>query len=226
MKRIWKFLGFVLALALLLTIGVSGTLAQLPVVPGVKPPDSKYVSGEILVKFYGAPPGRGHGALRGARAVDYAASLPAKARFALGEIRGKAVRAFPSLGVLQVNCPWTCRCQKPSRGLNGAAQREHAEPNFLFFACPKPPAPDPDPIDQKLSLDEYFGIQWALNNTGQTIYLGLVSARLWHQGPRISTRPRLGLYPPMARKPSWLSSTLEWTITTRTFCQGLVGQQG
>ena len=189
MKRIWKFLGFVLALALLLTIGVSGTLAQLPVVPGVKPPDSKYVSGEILVNFTGAPPGRGHGAFRGARAVEYAASLPAKARFALGEIRGKAVRAFPSLGVLQVELPVDLPVPEALERLKRSGAAEHAEPNFLFFACPKPPAPDPDPIDQKLSLDEYFGIQWALNNTGQTIYLDWFLHVYGTQGPRISTRP-------------------------------------
>ena len=126
MKRIWSFLTFVLALALLLTLNISGALARLPVVPGVKPPESKYVSGEVLVKFHGAPPGIGHGALRGARAVEYAASLPAQARFALGEIRGKAVRAFPRLGVLQVELPVDLPVPEALEMLKRSGAAEHA----------------------------------------------------------------------------------------------------
>ncbi len=168
MKRTWTFLGLVLALALLLTAGVHGALAQF-YVPGVEPPDDKYVPGEVLVKFHGAPPDRGHGALRGGRAAEYATSLPAEARFALGEIRGKAVRAFPRLGVLQVELPMDISVQEALGMLKRSGAVKHAEPNLLFFACPKKP-PAPAPVPQEFPNDEYFGIQWALHNTGQTIY--------------------------------------------------------
>ncbi len=164
MKRTWKFLGLILYLALLLTIGTSGTLAQSPASP-----ETRYVSGEVLVKFHGAPPGRSHGALRGAKAVEFANLLPAPARFAMEEIRGKAVRAFPKLGVLQVKLPPDLPVPEALEMLKRSGAAEHAEPNFLFFACPKP-APAPIPVPLKNPNDEYFGIQWALNNHGQTIY--------------------------------------------------------
>ncbi len=168
MKRTWKFLSFILALALLLALGGSGTLAQVPAFPGVQAPESKYVSGEVLVKFHGAPPGRSHGALRGASAVEYANLLPAPARFALEEIRGKAVRAFPKLGVLQVQLPGDLPVPEALGMLKRSGAAAHAEPNFLFFACAKPPPSGS--IPQIRPNDQYFGIQWALNNTGQTIY--------------------------------------------------------
>jgi subtilisin family serine protease len=171
MKRTWKFLALIITLAFLLTLGVSGALAQLPVVPGITPLKSKFVSGEVLVKFHGAPPGKSHGSLRGAQALEYADFLPARARFALEEIRGKAVRAFPQLGVLQVKLPSDLPVQEALEMLKQSGAVEHAEPNFLFFAYRKPSKPPaPVPVPQALPNDEFFYLQWALDNTGQTIY--------------------------------------------------------
>lgn len=192
MKRKWCCLSFLLVMALVILLGVRGSSAQI-YVPSVEPPDVEYVPGEVLVKFKDLTLRRGHGPLRGDRAAEFAATLPAPARFALAEIRGKVVRAFPSHGLLQVELPVDINVPEAIERLRQTGVVEHAEPNFIFYAYPKPDKPDnpnkpdkepkPPPPDepppeeppdepptQSFPNDEYFGDQWALHNTGQTIY--------------------------------------------------------
>lgn len=190
MKRIWSCLSFILITALVIFLGVRGSLAQI-YVPIVEPPDVKYVPGEVLVKFKDLTLRGGHGPpLRGDQAREFAATLPAQARFALEEIRGNVVRAFPSRGILQVKLPIDITVPAAVKKLRQTGVVEHAEPNFLFYACPKPDKPDnpnkpdkkpkpptdePPPDNPATPLspnDPFFGDQWALNSTGQTFYTG------------------------------------------------------
>ncbi len=138
-------------------------------VPGSPPPVKKYVPGEILVKFKDAP-AHGRGILSGPALEDFLVRLPAQARFALGELRGRALQAFPRIGVLRVGLPMESSVNQAIEELKRSGTVDYAEPNFIFRALPKP-SPSPKPPASPLSPnDELFNKQWALDNYGQRIF--------------------------------------------------------
>ncbi len=192
MKRVLAFAALLVLGATFATAAVVGNLdGQLPIfaqafssipgksvqragianrVPGSPPPEKKYVPGEILVKIKGAP-AHGRGVLSGPALENFLERLPAQARFALGAMRGRALQAFPRIGVLRVGLPMESSVDQAIEELKRSGTVNYAEPNYIFRALPKPsPWPEPPAGQSKKPNDELFDKQWALHNYGQRIF--------------------------------------------------------
>jgi subtilisin family serine protease len=166
MAKKWFSSLWLMVFALLCLVGSSGALAASkgkPTYQHLEGKQSKYLQGEILVKFKEPPalsPGvadnQRYSSLKGVRAQEFAAALPEKARAALQKVQGQVVRVHPALGLAKVKIPKNISEGEAIEHLYHSGAVEYAEPNFKVR--PQAIAPPNDPK---------FGDQWALNNTGQ-----------------------------------------------------------
>ena len=117
-----------------------------------------YAPGEVLVKFKGMPGGEDVVTLRGANAESFAARLPAMAQKIMGRVKGKALRAFPHMGVVHVKLPGNVSVEEAIDQLEASGTVEFAQPNYVVHAAQT----------QVLPNDPSLTKQWGLNNTGQS----------------------------------------------------------
>jgi len=87
-----------------------------------------------MVKFREMPLAERPHTLRGPDAEALVSTLPAMDRFVLQEIRGRAVRAFPHLGVVRLKIHEDRSVQKTIQTLRESGVVEYAEPNYLRYA--------------------------------------------------------------------------------------------
>lgn len=90
--------------------------------------------------------------LTGAKAKDYVAAMPAKARKALEEVQGKVVRVHPHMGLARVKLPKGSSVGQAIEALYRSGAVEYAEANYLVT----PQATFPN--------DPSFSQQWGLDN--------------------------------------------------------------
>ncbi len=147
MRGRW-FLSLILGLFLVLLGGVGLTHGAI----------NEYAPGEVLVKFTGMHATEALVTLRGEHAESFAARLPAMAQEALSRVQGKAIRAFPRIGVLQVKLPGHISVEEAIVKFKESNAVEFAEPNYIVHAAQT----------QTLPNDPNFAKQWGLNNTGQS----------------------------------------------------------
>ncbi len=150
-----------------------------------------------MVKFRDTPLAAGPHILRGPEVEALVFSLPAMNRFILQEIQGRAVRAFPQLGVLRVKISADRSVRSAVQMLKDSGAVEYAEPNYFRYSqrvgaagpaispietllsrwprFPTPvrsapaPATDSPPVAAENPDDDDFPQQWGLHNTGQEI---------------------------------------------------------
>jgi subtilisin family serine protease len=187
MTSTWRYLFGAFASVLILLLTLTGARAEFSG-NDQEPPGARFVPGEVLVKFKDVPREKRPHILRGPELEMFVSTLPAMDRFALHEIKGRAVRAFPHLGILHVRVPISQSVPQTLKLLRESDTVEYAEPNFIRCAqqklwprypgrprtpiprLPAPtPAPEPSPAAPLTPNDSAFPQQWGLNNSGQRV---------------------------------------------------------
>lgn len=183
--RTWRYLFVALASALILSATLTGARAEFSG-KDLEPPAARFITGEVLVKFKDLSREKRPHVLRGSELEMFVSTLPAMDQFVLHEIKGRAVRAFPHLGILHVRVPVGQTVPQTLKLLRGSDTVEYAEPNFIRSAqqkrrlpalprttIPRLPSPapstEPSPTAPLTPNDYDFPKQWGFSNTGQRV---------------------------------------------------------